>query len=122
MTKQAMLDFEQKLLSRGYKKWTQALYSTEDYDVSRLIRDEEGEDKYQIIFRFWDWAKYRCSFPAVEVAEKYECSVDLVIMPCGLDCRADIILSSFDREIITDVERVEKMAEEYYQFIKEQVK
>lgn len=104
-----MQSFEQKLLSLGYKKWTQCIHG-EDYDVSKVVRDNEGEDKYQIIFRFWDFTKY------LENEERYECSVDLVIMPC-LDGRADLMVSSFSDKVHLDIERMEKLAEDYYDFV-----
>lgn len=51
--------FAEELIKRGYRKWTQAKYGDEDYDVSHLFRDEDGEQMYQIIYRFWDWTKYQ---------------------------------------------------------------
>jgi hypothetical protein len=116
MKKQEMLSFEQKLLSLGYKRWNHCLYGTEDYDVSKVVRDNEGEDKYQIIFRFWDFTKYNVTYLTLEIAERHECSVDLVIMPC-LDGRADLILSSLDDKVQLDIERMEKLAEDYYDFV-----
>jgi hypothetical protein len=116
MKKQEMLSFEQKLLSLGYKKWNQCLYGEENYDVSKMVRDSEGEDKYQIIFRFWDFTKYNVTYPSLEIAERYECSVDLVIMPC-LDGRADLMASSFNDKVQLDIERMEKLAEDYYDFV-----
>ena len=113
MTKKAMQDFEKMLLGRGYRKWTSALYGTEDYDVSRMVKDEAGEDKYQIIFRFWDWTIYE----RPELSGENEASIDLVVMPC-FDGRADLEISSCSREIQLDVERMEKLAEDYYEFIK----
>lgn len=113
MTKHAMQDFEKMLLDRGYRKWTRCLHGLEDYDVSRLIKDDDGEDMYQIIFRFWDWTKY--SRP--ELAGENEASIDLVIMPC-FDGRADLEISSCSEGIQLDVDRMEKLAEEYYGFIK----
>lgn len=113
MTKKAMQDFEKMLLGRGYRKWTRSLYETEDYDISRMVKDDAGEDKYQIIFRFWDWTKYG----RPELSGENEASIDLVVMPC-FDGRADLEISSCSSEIQLDVERMEKLAEDYYEFIK----
>lgn len=104
--------FAEKLLKRGYRKWTQAKYGAEDYDVSRMIRDDDGEDMYQIIYRFWDWTKY----PHVPK----EMSIDVVIMPC-FDGRADLELSSIDNPSYLDVEWTEKFAKEYYEFITKRI-
>lgn len=108
-----MQDFEKMLLDRGYRKWTIALYGKEDYDVSHMVKDDAGEDKYQIIFRFWDWTKYG----RPELSGENEASIDLVVMPC-FDGRADLEISSCSRKIQLDVERMEKLAEDYYEFIK----
>ena len=114
MTLKEMHAFEEKLLSRGYKRWNYALYGTEDYDVSRLIRDEDGEDKYQIIYKFWNWTKYpKCPGGINEAA------VDVAILPC-FDGRADLCFSSFDKQL--DVDWVESVAEKYYNFIMEEMK
>ena len=112
-----MQEFEQKLLERGYKKSSVFLVSKEDYDVYRAIRDKEGEVIYQIFYRFWDWTKYN----PPKLTEEYEASIDLVIMPC-FDGRADLTISSCDSNAHLDIDKMEKLAEEYYQFIIERLK
>lgn len=104
--------FAKKLIKRGYRKWTQAKYGSEDYDISHLFKDENDNDLYQIIYRFWDWTKY----PRAE----REFSIDLVIMPC-FDGRADLILSNQEDKNYLDVEWAEKFAKEYYEFITERI-
>ena len=104
--------FAEKLIKRGYRKWTQAKYGDENYDVSHLFRDEDGEQMYQIIYRFWDWTKY----PRAD----REFSIDLVIMPC-FDGRADLILSNCEDKNYLDVEWTEKFAKEYYEFVTERI-
>lgn len=107
--------FADELFKRGYRKWTQAKYGEEDYDVSRLFRDKEGEDLYQIIYRFWDWTKYNSYVPD-------EFSVDIVIMPClGLYGRTDLILSNCEFSHFLDIDWTEKFAKEYYEFIKNRI-
>ena len=113
MTKKAMQDFEKMLLGRGYRKWRRDLYGAEDYYVSRTVSGDFGEVKYQIIFRFWDWTVYG----RPELSGENEASIDLVVMPC-FDGRADLEISSCSREIQLNVERMEKLAEDYYEFIK----
>lgn len=46
--------FAKKLIKRGYRRFDNAKYGSEDYDVSLAIRDEEDTILYQIIYRFWD--------------------------------------------------------------------
>lgn len=112
MTKKAMQEFEKMLLDRGYRKWTRCLHGQEDYDVSRLIKDDDGEDMYQIIFRFWDWTKYG----RPDITGENEAAIDLVFMPC-FDGRADLEISSCSTEVHLDVDRMEKLAKDYYEFI-----
>ena len=112
MTKKAMQEFEKMLLDRGYRKWTCCLHGQEDYDVSRLIKDDEGEDLYQIIYRFWDWTKYG----RPEMTDENEAAIDVVFMPC-LDRRADLEISSCLTKVHLDVDRMEKLAKDYYEFI-----
>ncbi len=109
MTKKQIDAFEKKLLKRGYKKWTHALYDEEEYDVSKMVKDDEGNKQYQIIYRFWDFEKYKAGAGY---------SVDLVVMPC-IDGRADMTLSNFGKFPISDVDQVEKLARLYFFFLKE---
>lgn len=112
MKKNDAESFAKKLIKRGYRKWTQAKYGNEDYDVSYMFRDDDGEQMYQIIYRFWDWTQY----PRAEM----EFSIDLVIMPC-FDGRADLILCNSEDKNYLDVEWAEKFAKEYYEFITERI-
>ena len=112
-----MQEFEQKLLKRGYKRWDRAKYGEEDYDVIKVIRDEEYEIMYQIIFRFWDWTQ----FNRYELSGEDEGAIDLVILPV-LDGRADLGISNVANNIQLDIERMEQLAEDYYQFIMERLK
>ena len=76
-----MQEFEKMLLDRGYKKWTRCLHGQEDYDVSRLIKDDDGEHLYQIIFRFWDWTKYG----RPEMTDENEASVDWCLCHASME-------------------------------------
>lgn len=106
--------FAEKLIKRGYRKWTQAKYGNEDYDVSLAVRNEEDTILYQIIYRFWDWTKYP------KVTDEF--SIDIVIMPClHIYGRADLILSNVESKNYLDVEWTEKFAKEYYEFIMERL-
>ena len=115
MTYQEITAFEQKLLARGYKHWDSALYGTEDYDVSKLFRDGDTH-LYQIIFKFWDWRKYNTG------GYHEECAVDAVIMPC-FDGRADLELCSIgQKDKVLDIEWVENVAKDFYEFITSKLK
>lgn len=104
--------FAEELIKRGYRKWTYAKYGDEDYDVSLFFRDENDNDLYQIIYRFWDWTQYPKATD--------EFSIDIVIMPClHIYGRADLILSNCESKNYLDVEWTEKFAKDYYEFIME---
>ena len=108
--------FAEKLIKRGYRKWTQAKYGDENYDVSHLFRDEDGEQMYQIIYRFWDWTEYQL------LKDHEEFSIDIVIMPClHTYGRADLILSNVESKNYLDVEWTERFAKEYYEFVIKQI-
>jgi hypothetical protein len=108
--------FAKKLIKRGYRKWIQAKYGSEDYDVSLAIRNEEDTILYQIIYRFWDWTEYQLP------KDQEEFSIDLVIMPClHTYGRADLILSNAESKNYLDVKWTEKFAKEYYEFITERI-
>ena len=113
MTHEKMQQFEQELLARGYKRWDCAKYGTEDYDVLKLFRNEEGDDLYQIIFKFWDWSKYP---QAIE-----EGDVDCVVMPY-FDGRADLQLCQLGtKDKVLNVDWVENMAKDFHCFITERI-
>lgn len=106
--------FAKELIKRGYHKWTQAKYGSEDYDVSLTVRNEEDTILYQIIYRFWDWTQYPIATD--------EFSVDVVIMPClHIYGRADLKLYNVKSNNYLDVEWTEKFAKEYYEFIIERI-
>lgn len=110
MTKTEWETFEKSLLNRGYKKWIMACYGEEDFDVSIMVRDGD-KDLYQLIFRFWDFEKYK---------EGVGYSVDFVVMPC-IDGRMDAICSSMANDLDNNVEFAEKFAKDYYKFVIKQI-
>ena len=68
--------------------------------------------KFQIFFEFWDWTKYRKDGPP-----DFEWSVSLCIMPesCENDVgRRDLHISC---DWVTNIDKVERVAAEYYDFI-----
>lgn len=114
MTYAEIQGFEQKLLTRGYKRWNGCLYGKEDYDVSRAVRDAEGDIMYLIIFKFWDWKIYPS---AIEDGD-----VDVVILPC-IDGRADLELYNIGaNDKCLDIDWVESIAKDYYDFITSRLK
>lgn len=63
MTAEQLKTIEAELQKRGYKKWTTALTSSEDWAWFKTFgkkQDENGEvtHGYQITFRVWDGSKY----------------------------------------------------------------
>lgn len=115
MTKEDKEKFEQALADRGYKKITQAKsQSDDDYEYYKAFYkddpDAEYRLKYQIFFQFWDWEMF-CFEP------DFVWSVSLCIIPesCENDVgRRDLHISC---DWVTNVDKVERVAEEYYDFI-----
>ena len=63
MTAEQLKTIEAELQKRGYKKWTTALTSSEDWAWFKTFgkkQDEDGEVTYgyQIAFRVWDDSEY----------------------------------------------------------------
>ena len=110
MTHEEWKAFEDTLIKRGYKKWTQAKSGEEDFDVSIMVRDGD-KDLYQLIFRFWNFEKYR---------EGTGYSVDFVVMPC-IDGRMDAICSAMANDLDNNVEFAEQFAKDYYEFVIKQI-
>lgn len=107
-------DFADELIKRGYRKWTQAKYGEEDYDVSRMFKEDDDNDLYQIIYRFWDWTKYPQAHD--------EFAIDIVILPCLHSYgRVDLILSNCEFKHFLDIDWTEKFAKEYYEFITKKI-
>ena len=101
--------FENRLIDKGYKKIYSAKYDPDDdYEYYIPVRDPEtGDLKYQIFFEFWNFEKYKTDAGW---------SVSLTIMPesvSGLG-RRDLNISA---DWITDIEKVELLAMQFYNFI-----
>lgn len=117
MTTEDKEKFEQGLAESGYKKIKQAkVEASDDYECYKAFYkddpDAEYRLKYQIFFEFWDWTKYRKDGPP-----DFEWSVSLCIMPesCENDVgRRDLHISC---DWVTNVDKVERVAAEYYDFI-----
>lgn len=117
MTTRELKEFETKLCSAGYKKITSCKATeTDDYEYYKAFyRDAITPDedrsfrlKYQIFFQVWDFDKYY---------EGNGYSVSVTIMPdsCNNNVgRRDLKLSV---DWITDIERVEKAAYEFYNLL-----
>ena len=107
MTRKEWDDLKTVLLERGYKIWHRCKYGDEDFDVSRMERDKDGNELYQLIFRFWDFEQFK---------EGAGYSVDFVVMPC-IDGRMDAICSSMANDLDNDIEFAERFAKDYYEFV-----
>ena len=109
------LALESTLEKRGYRKiesckitldddyeWYKAVYNPEVVDEQQL--------KYQIFFEFWDWTKYGGH-------DNGAWGVSITISPesCHDNVGRRDLKLSVDWE--RDVERVERVAEDFYEFI-----
>ena len=107
---------EQQLIDDGWKKSLMAIHS-EDFYLYKGYEpydDDNGETtyRYQILLQFYDWRKYG---ERVDEAG----TVTIIIMPLDIedDRRADLLLSRFE-----NVASVERIASEYYEWVRKQFK
>lgn len=117
MTAQELKEFEAKLSSVGYKKITSCKATeTDDYeyykafyrDAVNLDEDKEDRLKYQIFFQIWNFEQYM---------KGAGYSVSITIMPES--CRNNVGRRDLKLSVdwSTDIERVEKAAEELYNLL-----
>ena len=111
MTAEQLKTIEAELQKRGYKKWTTALTSSEDWAWFKSFDKEKDEDGYvvngyQITFRVWDGSKY----PGCPKEHPY--GFDFWTSAQGTDSRMDF---TSNWEPICDIDTFERMAEELHQ-------
>lgn len=114
MTTKEAKDLESLLESKGYKYYNQCLSSNEDYDYGKSFDttyDEDGNKNigYQVLFRFWDWRKYK------QIGE-LEFGVDVAVV-VSQEHRSDLILGQEEY----DIEKIEQIAEGFYEFCKKYI-
>lgn len=95
MTKEQLQQFEQLLVSAGYKKFNTGLTSKEDYGYFKSWKNDDDNLLYMIEFRIWDFSKYE-TYPNKDDAY----SIDTLILDGDGDIRIDLELShpKFDIE------------------------
>ena len=113
MTAEQLKTIEAELQKRGYKKWTTALTSSEDWAWFKSFDKEKDEDGYvvngyQIAFRVWDFTRY-----LDRGAPPY--SLDFWTSALGADSRLDF---TSNWEPICDIAIFEQMADEFHQLTK----
>ena len=113
MTAEQLKKIEAELQKRGYKKWTTALTSSEDWAWFKSFDKEKDEDGYvvngyQIAFRVWDFQKYKD-----RNAPDY--GFDFWTSALGADSRLDF---TSNWEPICDIYTFECMAKEFHQLTK----
>lgn len=111
MTAEQLKTIEAELQKRGYKKWTTALTSSEDWAWFKTFgkkQDEDGEVTYgyQIAFRVWDGSKY----PGCPKEHPY--GFDFWTSALGADSRMNF---ESNWEPICDIATFERMAEDFHQ-------
>ena len=110
MTADQLQTLEAELQKRGYKKWTTALTSSEDWAWFKSFDKEKDEDGYvvngyQVAFRVWDFTR-----PLDRGAPPY--GLDFWTSALGTDSRMDF---TSNLEPICDIDTFERMAEEFHQ-------
>ena len=110
MTAEQLKTIEAELQKRGYKKWTTALTSSEDWAWFKSFDKEKDDDGYvvngyQVAFRVWDFTRY-----LDRNAPSY--GFDFWTSALGADSRMDF---ESNWEPICDIATFERMADEFYQ-------
>lgn len=118
MTAEQLKTIEAELQKRGYKKWTTALTSSEDWAWFKSFDKEKDEDgyvvnSYQIAFRVWDGSKY----PGCPKEHPY--GFDFWTSALGADSRMNF---ESNWEPIADIPTFERLAAEFETMIRRFVK
>ena len=116
MNKQEFEKLEKLLLESGYRKYNQKWHH-EDYIIGKSFHKddnqwEEGRAAYQIIISVYDWTLHPEYFD--RVPESYRNRVGLEVhvdMSRTIDERLEL---TFDWKESDTIEKVEQLAEEYY--------
>ena len=116
MTTEEYLKWEQEAIERGYKKYT-TTSSTNDYSYFKTIGKDDDGYKYIIEWRVWIWLKYAEKDP--RCAER-PYSLEVNIMPDSIkhEMRLDMLIGD---PLTLGFDKVESMAENYYNFLKQEL-
>lgn len=97
-------ELETNLEKNGYKKWTTCLSSSESWGWFKSIKNKEGELKYQIEYRVWDWRELKRK----DDIHTPDFGIDILILMHGNN-RVDMIIND-----IIAIDKTEKVAEDFY--------
>lgn len=119
MNKQEFEKLEQSLIERGYRKYNQQWHH-EDYILGKSFHKDDNqweEDRaaYQILISVYDWSLHPEYFD--RIPKEYRDRVGLEVhvdMSRTIDERLDL---TFDWKDSDTIEEIEKLAEEYYNFM-----
>lgn len=122
MLKDKFVKLEESLVKRGYKKYTQHWHH-EDYVIGKgFHRDdnkfEEDRNAYQILLSIYDYSLYN-EFNLSDEERKH----------VGIQIHLDVSRTSSERfdmtfswDDDTNIEKIEEIAESFYQLISDKVK
>lgn len=119
MNKQEFEKLEKLLLESGYRKHNQKWHH-EDYIIGKSFHKydnqwEEGRAAYQIIISVYDWTLHPEYFDRMPESFRDRVGLEVhVDMSRTVDERLELV---FDWKDSDTIERVEHLAEEYYNFM-----
>ena len=113
MTTEEYKKWEQEAIERGYKKYT-TTSSINEYSYFKTIGRNGDRCKYQIEWRIWDFGRFADKDPR---CKEQPYSLDVNILPDSIkhDMRLDMLIGD---PLKLGFDKVESIAEHYYQFIK----
>lgn len=126
MNRQTFEQVQKLLGERGYRRITNCKATdNDDFEYYKAFYepdsdpDEENQLKYQIFFEFWDFTKYSHFRPDITDENGFGISVTVLPESCqNFVGRRDLKLGV---GWTTDINRVEKVAEKFYEFLKKYV-
>lgn len=119
MNKQQFEELKTQLLNNGYREYNQHWHH-EDYVIGKSFhRDdnqwEEDRDAYQILISVYDWTLHPEYFDRIPKEHRNRVGLEVhVDISRTVDERLELV---FDWKESDTIEEVEKLAEEYYNFM-----
>ena len=116
MTEQEYLQWEKEAIERGYKKYN-TTSSSNDYSYFKTIGKNDDGFQYMIEWRVWDWRKY-IDRDATVKDRHFSLEVNIIPDSVKYDMRLDMLIGE---PLVFGFDRIEEIAERYYQFIRTEV-
>lgn len=122
MLKDKFVKLEESLIKRGYKKYPQH-WNREDYVIGKEFHKndnkfEEDRSAYQILLSIYDYGlRY-----GINLSDEERKRVGIIIHLDVSRTSSELFEMTFSWDDDTDIEKIEEIAESFYQFISDKIK